>query len=419
MVIILDKNRNEHTLITNFYMSTLPSNESTHSDFLQLEETTAQHNTGDRAVSTAKNLQPTAAPQSPKCSEEHWDIDRELRALLEGIAPATPENSHVIITESQNLMQSIATAKNELADIQRHNQVQMQAIEHGVNQSQQLQQRTEQLAKYSKLQVRQMQEMLQSFDGVRQNIVQSLDNFGHYEQIEPMLQKILAADQSLRQANESLQTHQSDLYESLQAIQKQVEKRSNTAEQNLLQSQAEFEQLLETIRADRERTIALQTLVTQNSQEAQQLHASLLGLQKGLSENSDQLQQSFTDLAESVQHEKQQFYQLTADTINKTDAMRSQFAEIAKQVGKDWEAIQTLQFKLEDLRENINGEGKQQVNQLHQRYEELVSTWSDIKKKQVNIEKSQQRQQTWIKFLAGGLILTILLLIGTLVRFVR
>jgi chromosome segregation ATPase len=411
MVIILDKNRNEHTPITNFYMSTVPSNESTHSDFLQLEQTTEQNHTVDRAAATEK------CPEKPP--EEHWDIDRELRALLEGIGSATPENSHVINAESRNLAQSLAAAKNELTDIQRNNQVQVQAIERGINQSQQLQQRTEQLAKYSKLQVRQMQEMLQSFDGIRQTIVQSLDNFGHYEQLEPMLQKILAADLSLRQANEKLQAHQTGLYESLQAIQKQVEKRSNTAEQNLLQGQAEFEQLLDTIRADRERTIALQTLVTQNSQEAQQLHSSLLGLQKGLSENSDQLQQNFMELAESVQHEKQQFYQLTADTINKTDAMRSQFAEMAKQVSKDWEAIQTLQFKFEDLRENVDGEGKQQVSQLHQRYEELVSTWSDVKKKQVNIEKFQQRQQTWIKLLSGGLGITILLLIGTLVRFAR
>lgn len=408
-------------------MSTVPSNESTHSDFLQLEQTTELNQMVNRAAATEKHPEPNqmvdhaaaTEKQPEQHPEEHWDIDRELRALLEGIGSATPENSHTINAESQNLAQSLTAAKNELTDIQRSHQVQVQAIERGVNQSQQLQQRTEQLAKYSKLQVRQMQEMLQSFDDIRQTIVQSLDNFGHYEQLEPMLQKILAADLSLCQANENLQAYQSGLYESLQAIQKQVEKRSNTAEQNLLQGQVEFEQLLETVRADRERTIALQTLVTQNSQEAQQLHTSLLGLQKGLSENSDQLQQNFMELAESVQHEKQQFYQLTADTINKTDAMRSQFAEMAKQVSKDWEAIQTLQFKFEDLRANVDGEGKQQVSQLHQRYEELVSTWSDVKKKQVNIEKFQQRQQTWIKILSGGLVITILLLIGTLVRFAR
>jgi DNA repair exonuclease SbcCD ATPase subunit len=407
MVIILDKNRNEYTSITSFYMSTVPSNESTHSDFLQLEQTAPPNQTADCPAATEK------------FPEEPWDIDRELKALLEGITPANPENSHVINTASQNLMQSIATAKNELTNIQHLSQSQVEVIERGINQSQQLQQRTEQLARYSKLQVRKMQEILKYFEGVHQNIIQSLDNFGHYEQLEPMLQKIVAADVSLRKANEQLQAHQSGLYKSLQTIQQQVEKRSNTAEQNLLQSQAEFEQLLDTIRADRERTIALQTLVTGNSQEAQQLYSSLLSLQKELSEGSVQLQQNFADLAESVQHEKQQFYQLTADTINKTDAMRSQFAEMAKQVSKDWEAIQALQFKLEDLQENVDGESKQQVSQLHQRYEELVSTWSDVKKKQVIIEKFQQRQQTWINLLAGGLVVTILLLIGTLVKFAR
>jgi DNA repair exonuclease SbcCD ATPase subunit len=393
-------------------MSTVPSNESTHSDFLRIDQSAEQNKAF--TIGAGEAIDHGAATEKFPV-----DIDRELKLLLEGLSPATSVHCPEPIMESQQLVQSIEVAKTELIDVQRSNQLQIQSIEQRVDQAEQLQKRTEQLAKYSKLQVRQMQEMLQSFDGIRKTIVQSLDDFGHYEHLEPMLQKILAADLSLRQANEKLQAHQSDLYESLQAIQKQVEKRSNTAEQNLLQGQAEFEQLLNTIRADRERTIALQNLVTQNSQEAQQLHISLLGLQKGLSENSEQLQQNFVELAESVQHEKQQFYQLTADTINKTDAMRSQFAEMAKQVSKDWEAIQSLQFKFEDLRENFDSEGKQQVGQLHQRYEELVSTWSDVKKKQMTIEKFQQRQQTWIKLLSGGLGITILLLIGILAKFAR
>jgi chromosome segregation ATPase len=392
-------------------MSTVPSNESTNSDFLQLEPI----------------ARPSSAINIPAATEEHLeercDIDQELRSLLEMAGNSspltTPDHQHELTVENQRLVQSIASAKNELTDIHRSSQEQFQAIERGLSQTEQLQRRTEQLAKYSKLQVRQMQEVLHSFDGIKQNILAALDKFGSYQQLEPMLQNILTADLSLRQANEKLQAHESHLYQSLQTIQKQVESRSGTAEKNLLQGQAEFERLLETVRADRERTIALQTLVSQGFQESLQLHNSLTGLQKEFSENSEQLQMNFADLADSVQHEKQQFYQLTADTINKTDAMRSQFAEMAKQVSKDWEAIQTLQFKFEDLRENVDGEGKQQVSQLHQRYEELVSTWSDVKKKQVNIEKSQQRQQTWIKLLSGGLGFTILLLIGTLVRFAR
>jgi chromosome segregation ATPase len=392
-------------------MSTVQSNESTNSDFLQLEQSAEENKTFTVGVSEATD--------HAAAKEEHWDIDSELRSLLEGVSQAAPEYHPVIDSTSHQLVQLIAATKVELTDIQRNSQEQIQSIERGVSQSQQLQQRTEQLAKYSKLQIQQMREMLQSFGGIRQTIVHSLEQFGHYEQLEPMLHKILAADLLLRQADEQRQAQQSALHESLQAIQKQVENRSNTAEQNLLQGQAEFAQLLDNIRTDQERTIALQTLVTQNSQEAQQLHTNLLSLQKELSENSGQLQSSFSDLAESIQHEKQQFYQLTADTINKTDAMRSQFAEIAKQVSKDWEAIQSLQFNVEDLRENFDSEGKQQVSQLHQRYEELVSTWSDVKKKQASIEKFQQRQQAWLRFLSGGFAITILLLIGMLVKFAR
>jgi chromosome segregation ATPase len=388
-------------------MSTAPSNESTNSDFLQLEQIAPQ----------------PAATDTTAGTEERWDLDQELRSLLEmansSAVPAIPEHHHELTAESQQLVQSIAVMKSELTDIQHSNQTQFTAIEHNVNQAQQLQQRTEQLAKYSKLQVRQMQEILQSFDGVRQSIATALDRFGNYQQLEPMLQQILAADLSLRQANEKLQAHQADLYESLQSIQRQVESRSSTAEQNLQQGQAEFASLLETIRTDRERTIALQTLVTQNFQESQLLHSSLTGLQKGLAENSEHLQQKFLALSDSVQHEKQQFYQLTADTINKTDAMRSQFAEMAKQVTKDWQAIQSLQFKVEDLRDYFDNEGKQPITQLHQRYDELVSTWSDLKKKQVSIEKSQQNQQTWIRILSVGLVIIVLVLIGVVVKFAR
>jgi DNA repair exonuclease SbcCD ATPase subunit len=383
-------------------MSTAPSNESTHSDFLQLEPATPQKVETETPV-----------------VEDRWDIDKELRSLLEMAGNSCSPNHQELTVESQQLTQSIASVKSELADLQRSNQEQFQSIERGVNKSEQLQQRTEQLAKYSKLQVRQMQEMLQSFDSVRQSIIAALDKFGDYQQLEPMLQKILAADLSLRQANEKLQVHQADLYDSLQSIHKQVELRSSAAEQNLLQGQAEFERLLETIRADRERTIDLQNLVTQNFQESQQLHVSLTSLQKGLSGNSEQLQQDFTALAESVQHEKQQFYQLTADTINKTDAMRSQFAEIAKQVSKDWESIQSLQFRVDDLRDYFDAEGKQPVNQLNQRYDELVSSWSDIKKKNVTIEKLQQSQQTWLRILSGAWVVTILLAIGAVMKFAR
>ncbi len=383
-------------------MSTAPSNESTHSDFLQLEPATPQKVETETPV-----------------VEERWDIDKELRSLLEMAGNSCSPNHQELTVESQQLTQSIASVKSELADLQRSNQEQFQSIERGVNKSEQLQQRTEQLAKYSKLQVRQMQEMLQSFDSVRQSIIAALDKFGDYQQLEPMLQKILAAELSLCQAHEKLQLHQADLYDSLQSIHKQVELRSSTAEQNLLQGQAEFERLLETIRADRERTIDLQNLVTQNFQESQQLHVSLTSLQKGLSGNSEQLQQDFTALAESVQHEKQQFYQLTADTINKTDAMRSQFAEIAKQVSKDWESIQSLQFRVDDLRDYFDTEGKQPVSQLNQRYDELVSSWSDIKKKNVTIEKLQQSQQTWLRILSGAWVVTILLVIGAVMKFAR
>jgi chromosome segregation ATPase len=379
-------------------MSTTPSNAGTNSDFLQLEPIGAHHPPGTMA--------------------EHWDIDEELNSLLEtagsheGGAPATAG-------QVAQLAQSLAAMQNELVATQQSQVEKLQAIEHSSGQAHKLQQRTEQLAKYSKLQVRQMQEMIQSFETIRQEIVTSLDRFGHYEQLEPMLQKILAADLSLRQANEKLQAHQSDLYESLQGVQKQVESRSNVAEQNLQQSHTEFTKLLETIRSDRERTVALQTMISQHFQEAQQLQVNLRGLEEGLTLKSTQLATDFTELTESIQHEKQQFYQLTAEMINKTDAMRSQFAEIANQVDKDWKAIQSLQFKVDDLHNTLDNEAKQQSFQLNQRYDELVSSWGDLKQKQAKIDRQQQSQQVWLKVLGIALFITLFVLIGLIWKVAR
>jgi hypothetical protein len=399
MAIIHGKARNQTPL--NFsIMSTTPGDAGTNSDFLQLEPINVQHSSAN--------------------ATEPLDIDKELKSLL--VAAGSHESGEPAATNAvqvAKLAQLIATFKGELTALQHSQQEKIQVIEHHTGQANKLQQRTEQLAKYSKMQIRQMQEMLQSFETIRQEIVASLDKFGHYEQLEPMLQKILAAELSLRQANEKLQVHQSDLYESLQAVQKQVETRSGIAEQNLQQSQLEFTKLLETIQGDRERTIALQTMLTQYFQEAQQLQGNLSGLQTGLDKKSLQLASDFTALTESMQHEKQQFYQLTAEMINKTDAMRSQFAEIANQVDKDWKSIQSLQFKVDDLNRSFDSETKQQSFRINQRYDELIASWGDLKNKQANFDRAQQNQQNWLKGLtvAGGI--TIFTLISLVIKFAR
>jgi chromosome segregation ATPase len=379
-------------------MSTIPSNAGTNSDFLQLEPIGEQQRTN-------------------ATEQERWDIDQELKSLLE--IAGQPSADHPEYTNYHQVVQSLAAVQGDLTAMQQSQQEKLELIERTTGQADKLQQRTEKLAKYSKLQAQQMQEMLQSFEVIRQEIVTALDKFGHYNQLEPMLQKILAADLSLRQANEKLQLHQSGLYASLQGVQQQVEARSSVAEQNLQQSHTEFTKLLETIRSDRERTIALQAMVSQHFQEAQQLHSSLQGLQESLNGKSSQLATDFTELTESVQHEKQQFYQLTAEMINKTDAMRSQFAEITNQVDKDWKSIQSLQFKVDDLVNTLDNESKQQNFQLNQRYDELVGSWSDLKQRQARIDRFQQSQQFWLKILGVMLFITLLALIGLFIKVAR
>jgi chromosome segregation ATPase len=407
-------------------MSTFPSNENSTSDFLQLEP--MAH--GQPEIGGGQKAEQPSAPTPP---DENWDVDKELSSLFElmgnhsqplaGSGKVSLPTAPDLPAASQQLLDSIAQTQQQLVTIQQTNQEKFSAIEQGLGQAEQLQHRTEQLAKYSKLQVRQLQEMLQSFELVRQEIVAALDQFGSYDRIQPLVQQIQGAEQSLKQAHGRLHEQHTNLYQALQGIQQQVEQRSHSFEQGFQQKQADLKKLLLAIRDDRERVIAIEQSIEARMEHSDRLHQELTTLKTGLEEKSTAVQSNLTDinsnfasLAESVQHEKQQFYQLTAEMINKTDAMRSQFAEQAKQVSKYWEAIQSLQFKVEDLDDRVDRESQSQVQQLTQRYEEVVSTWSDLKNKQKTIDRFHRAQQTWLKGLTAGLGVSMLLLVVLLLK---
>jgi chromosome segregation ATPase len=422
-------------------MSTFPGHENSNSDFLQLEPMVHSRPEQRKVGEASPTEDRQAVSSQPTPSDENWDVDRELKSLFELMGtPSQPlERSATkakatdlaipteLKTESQRLLESIAETKQQLATIQQSSQAKLSAIEQGFGQAEQLQHRTEQLAKYSKLQVRQLQEMLDSFEQVRQEIVAALDKFGSYDQLAPLAQRIQGAEQSLNQANERLHIQHTDLFQSLQGIQQQVEQQGHSFEQSFQQKQADLKKLLLAIREDRERVIAMEQSIESRMAESDRLHQALLALQVGLEERSMVVKNNLTDmnsnfdsLSESVQHEKQQFYQLTAEMINKADAMRSQFAEQAKQVSKYWEAIQSLQFKVEDLDDRVDSQTQGQVQQLNQRYEEMVSTWGDLKKKQQGLDRYHRTQQSWLKFLTAGLGVSMLMLVVLLFKtFVR
>lgn len=402
-------------------MPTFPSHENSTSDFLQLEPIAhSQPETNGRQMAEH--------PSVTTNSDENLDVDKELSALLELMGQQSLPTGHhdqnsssaspELQAESQRLLNLVAETHRQLATVQQTNQEKFSALEQNFGHSEQLHQRTEQLAKYSKLQVRQLQEMLQSFELVRQEIVTSLDKFGSYDRIQPLVQQIQNAEQSLNQANEGFQE-----------IHQQVEQRGEAFEQSFQQKQADLNKLLQAIREDRERVINIEQLVNSRLTHADRLHQDLTALKTDLEEKSTTVENNLTDinsnfasLAESVQHEKQQFYQLTAEMINKTDAMRSQFAEQAKQVSKYWEAIQSLQFRVDDLDDRVDSETQTQLQHLKQRHEEIISTWGDLKNKQKNIDRHHRTQQAWLQGLTVGLGVSILMLALLLIKtffFVR
>jgi uncharacterized phage infection (PIP) family protein YhgE len=373
--------------------------------------TPSQH---ENTVSDFLQLEPIATPGQ----SEDLDLGQELYALEEMLRNRSGQSQRPaaqvqeLQAESQHLLESISHTKSQLADIER-----------GVQQSNQLHRRTEQLAKYSKLQVQQLQALLQSFDAVRQDIVNTLDRFGGHEQLTPLLADLRGATESLQTAQGQLATHEQSAYQTLQGIQQQAAQQNSATVGQLQQQQQELQQLWQSISTDRERVLSLEQSVGERVATAQLLHQSLSQLQTRLQEQSaaastqsQDLSRNFVELSESMDHEKQQFYQLTAEMINKTDAMRSQFAELAKQVSKDWEGIQALQFRLADFEDRLDEKQLEPPQQLAQRYEEIVASWGELHKKQQFFDRAYRTQNTWLKVLSAALGLTVLALIFLLFR---
>lgn len=387
-------------------MSTHPNSENYTSDFLELEPMSVH-----KASSTsAKDM-----------GAESWDVDKEINSLFALISsraqpgPKTTDNSATQLLE-QELRQKIMATEALLTKAYEKNEVNAEKIQQSVDQAQQLQGQTEKLARYTKKQAQQVQEMLKSFEQIRQDIITALDRCGDWQQLTPMVQQMGRSELALTRANEQLQTYQANLYESLQQIQQQIENRSAAADSLLQQHQSELTNLLSAVQVDREQLAAMQTHVSEQLQLSTELRHSLVEQSAVFQHNIIDINRNFADLAESVQHEKQQFYQLTAETIDKADAIRSKFAEIGKQVNKDWEAIQSLKFEMEDLRKAFNTEAKQQFQKLNQHYDEMVASWGDIKKKQNHLDRRQHLHQMWLVGITSGMVI---LFLGAIVLFLK
>ncbi len=278
------------------------------------------------------------------------------------------------------LLLEITAAQQLLADIHQENQDIAAAIAADVVQVQELRHRSEKLAKFNKKQVQQVQEVLTSFEQVRQEISTSLKQFGGQEQLQSLLQQINQSDESLRQAHHQLISHQTDLHASLQEMQQQVDERSVNAANFIQQHKSDLHSLLSEIQVERQQSKSLQSSVSEQLKLATELHSQV-------SEK--------TNLRES------------GKTVGK---------ESSKQTLKNSEAIKLLQAEVAELHTVFDQGIKQEISRLNSLYGEMTSTWSETRRKQGNIEQRQRTFQNWLITLT---IAMVILVLGNLVQLFR
>ena len=340
--------------------------------------------------------------ESPPLDVEQVDVDEEISSLFAMVNPSFTDEEDELYSPSSTsdpkILQKIAAAQKMLTDVHFENQLKAAAIEESVAKVQELRHRSEKLAKFNKQQVQQVQGVLKSFEQIRQEIITALGEFGGYDQVQALLQQMSQADASLRQAQRELLTHQTDLYKSLQQIQQQVEERDDHTAHLLQQSN-------------------LKGLLSASEAEAQQSVSTANG--SGQMHLSAELQDKYEQLASKVHLIK------VAKRVNKNSEtikiLQAEIAEssplkVTKRVTKNSETIKILQTEITELYNTLNQGVKQDVSNLNSLYGEMTSTWSETRRKQCSIDKSQRLFQNWLMTLSVAMVI---MLGAVLYQFLR
>jgi DNA repair exonuclease SbcCD ATPase subunit len=331
---------------------------------------------------------------SPILDVEQVDVDEEISSLFAMVNPSFADDEEnelpsAAANSDPKILQKIAAAQKMLTDVHFENQLKATAIEESVARVQELRHRSEKLAKFNKQQVQQVQGVLKSFEQIRQDIITALGEFGGYDQVQALLQQMGQADASLRQAQRELLTHQTDLYRSLQHIQQQVEERNDEATHLLQQQQSDLKGLL-------------------SASEVEQHHSISTANGSGQMHLSAEVQDQYEQLASKAHLIK------VAKRVNKNSEtikiLQAEIAEshplkVTKRVNKNSETIKILQTEISELHNTLNQGVKQDISNLNSLYGEMTSTWSETRRKQCSIDKSQRLFQNWLMTLSVAMVI--------------
>lgn len=348
-------------------------------------------------------------------AEENLEIEAELDALLASLHTTTPlppklttncdasSISGILtqisttepVTHTQQLLhelnlarQQLKIAGTQLQILHQRNQVQVDLVDANTLQVKQLKFRTQQLAQHSKDRIEAARNMLGSLEQIRTEIVANLNKFGSYEEIAGMLAQIEAARYALVIAHDSLKktlrervtTEQAALYESLQAIQAQVDARSRESEQKLDRYHESIQSLAQTISTDRLRVAGMSVELSTKlndlnvlSTQITTMHAQIVEKSQTLQSKIPQIERAFGELSQSVREEKEQFYAITVETIEKADTIGSQLVQLIQQINSDRVKISEIEAEVASMRQHASQAAERQLATSELQDRELIS----------------------------------------------
>jgi predicted amino acid-binding ACT domain protein len=365
---------------------------------------------------------------------ETLDVKAELDSLLISLqiatAPCPPTGASIA-----NSRHSSASTSPDLVDcppqltptsidfqaLRQEHQSQLTAIDNRLLEAKQLKFRTQQLAKHSQSRFEQAEQMLASISQIHADIIANLTKFGGHAEIHDMLAQLETTRHSLIIAHDRATTGQEAFYDSLRAIQGDVNSRSEESVQKLAQYQTSIQSLSQTISTDRlqiaSMSVDLSTKLTDldnfNTQIAA-THTEIVATAQTIKSRIVEIDRGFVELIASVQNEKEQFYELTVETIEKADAIKSQLANISNQISADQESIAALQQELASVRQVIRQETAQKLTNLDLRYHQLISLWDDFQVRQKDRGFNSHKFTRWLWILSIAMACIFVMLIRVL-----
>jgi hypothetical protein len=374
------------------------------------------------------------------CDSPISDVNAELDLLLGALQLATPQppplaspvtaNNSITniqsristvepVTHAQQLLQELNDARQQLTTAQtllqllsRRNQAQVDRVDANTQAVKQIKFHIQQLAQYSKSQVKTVRESIDAFDLIRTEIVATLDKVGGYEQIGGLGVQIATAHQNLLTARDLLTETLHDrvtidraaLDESLRALQREVTARSEDWAAKLRQQQESVESLARSIATDRLPTVELNAKLIDIDDLGVRLttmHDRVVETSQTLQSKISQIERGFGELSQSIQSEKEQFYELTVETIEKADLLRSQLTQMANQIEDDRVTISQLQADIFSIHQSIPMQIDRQLDSvLDARDRQLLAICDDLQARHHQEVATIKKLSTWLWILS-------------------